>query len=125
MTLRAVGGWVYDGREGRGGGGVRECSKKKKSDDRGLGGVALGGCEVRRRGLGDGGLGGFVWFGGDGVRVSGGLGFGLGVVAGDAFHAFFEAAEAFAEAFAEFRQFFAAEEKNGETRQNDEVPRLK
>jgi hypothetical protein len=72
-------------------------------------------------------VGGLVASSGLGVTVCAsvvGLASALDVVV-DALHALFEAAETFTEALAELGQLLAAEEKNGESRQDDEVPRLK
>lgn len=103
---------------------------KEKSDGRRLGSsllvVITPGTlrHPRLKGLGGGGFGGFVGLGGDGVRGVGGFYVGLDVVV-DTLHAFFEAAEPFTETLAKLGQLFAAEEKDGEACQDDEVPRLK
>lgn len=57
------------------------------------------------------------------MRGFGGFHIRLDVVV-DALHAFFEAAEAFTEAFAELGQLLATEEKDGQAGQDNEVPRL-
>src|ERR1035441_6786184 len=65
------------------------------------------------------------------LRVRKGLGLGVLllllflVLAGDAPHAILEAAEAFTQAFAEFRKLLAAEEKHCQQGHNDDVPWLK
>ena len=74
-------------------------------------------------GRGGGGLGGFVGLGGDGVRGVGVFYVGLHVVV-DALHAFFETAQTFTEALAEFGQLLAAEQKDSESDNDDDVPRL-
>jgi hypothetical protein len=144
MTDRGAQKQIPRGNDRKKGKGNVSCSSgdkgaigaKEKSDGRGLGSslsevgsrnAVLVGWTVRRpRGsLGYWGLEVFAGLGSDGVGGFSGFDVGLGVVAGDALHAFFEAAEAFPEALAELGQLLAAEEKNGEACQDDEVPRLK
>src|SRR5450631_1498693 len=87
---------------------------------------------------GESGFGGGLGFGGHlGLLVS--LGFHLcadllllfllsyvrGLFVREALHALFEAAQAFAESFAEFRQLLAAEQQNGYASDDKQVPRLK
>jgi len=66
-------------------------------------------------------LNGLFGLGGDGVR---GLGWLVDLV-GDALHAIFEAAETFAEAFAELWQLFAAEQDQNDYGNDDEMCRCK
>jgi hypothetical protein len=74
--------------------------------------------------LGYGGFGGFVGLGGYDVGGIRGFGGGFGLVC-HALHAFFEAAEAFAETFAELGQFASSEEHNQDDSDHNEVPGLK
>jgi len=66
-------------------------------------------------------LDGLFGLGGDGVR---GVGWLVDLV-GDALHAIFEAAETFAEAFAELWQLFAAEQDQNDYGNDDEMCRCK